>query len=264
MPPTLPKPTPVTVSRRRFLGALVPGLICWPLLVAGAAVNPHIIMEQMAKAYDPIHDYTALFLKRERINGALQQQEVIELRFQEPFKIYMAWREPYTGRIVTYVKGENDDKMLVNPGGLLGFVNLSLSPSSLLATRNSHHTILEAGLQKTIDLIMRQYRRGMREGLVTLAFRGHDQVDERPAYHLEFICQADKAAGYYAARGEVWVDKEHYLPTRLHIYNWNNELYAAYEYHDLALNPGLGPEAFQMSAVPSPSPPLSPPATTEP
>jgi hypothetical protein len=51
-------------------------------------------MQRMVHAYDGIRDYTALFLKRERINGVLLPLETIELRFQAPFKVYMAWRQP--------------------------------------------------------------------------------------------------------------------------------------------------------------------------
>jgi hypothetical protein len=126
-------------------------------------------------------------------------------------------------------------------------MRLSLDPSSTLATRNAHHTILQAGLRKTIDLLMHQYQRGVRHNEVAFHFRGYGEVDSRPAYHLEFVCLADKQAECYAYRGEIWVDKEHYLPTRLYIYDWDNQLYEHYEYHRLRLNPGLGPDAFTIS-----------------
>src|SRR5437867_3288335 len=82
-----------------------------------------------------------------------------------------------------------------------GFIHLALDPTSPLATRNAHLTVREAGLQKTIALLMREYERGMREGLMTLSFQGYDEVDGRPAYHLAFVCHADSRSGYYAQRG---------------------------------------------------------------
>ncbi len=240
----------------RFSVLLV--LACWPAVAFSGTVDPNVIIQRMAGAYNGIRDYTALFLKRERINGTMQPLEKIELRFQEPFKLYMAWYEPYAGRVIAYVEGENKNKILVSPGGMLGFVRLALEPSSFLATRNSHHTVLQAGLRKTIDLFMRQYQRGKRRNEIDLLFRGHGEVDGRPAYHLEFICRADKQDGYYAYRGEIWVDKEYYLPTRLYIYDWDNQLYEHYEYHRLRLNPGLGPEAFTISPAAT-----AQPSTTE-
>jgi hypothetical protein len=137
--------------------------------------------------------------------------------------------------------------MLVNPGGLLRFMHLALDPTSPLATRKAHLTVREAGLQKTIALLMREYERGMREGLMTLSFQGYDEVDGRPAYHLAFVCHADSRSGYYAQRGALWVDAEYFLPTKLSLYDWDDQLYAYYEYRRLRLNPGLGPEAFRLT-----------------
>jgi outer membrane lipoprotein-sorting protein len=219
-------------------------------MAASDTVNPHDIMQGMRHAYNGIQDYTALFLKRERINGTLQELETIEFRFQEPFKLYMAWQEPHKGRALTYIEGENNNKMLVKPGGLLQFVHLSLDPDSPLATRNAHHTVRQAGLRHTIDLLMREYQRGMQQGQMQIAFRGYAEVDERPTYHIEFVGPKDKKAGYYAYRGEIWIDQEHFLPTKLHIYDWDNQLYEDYEYRQLRLNPDLGPEAFVLTTPP--------------
>ncbi len=211
--------------------------------------DPHAILQRMARSYDGIYDYTALFLKRERINGTLQPLEKIDLRFQEPFKLYMAWREPYAGRKIAYIEGEHDNKIRVNPGGMLRFLRLSLDPASPLVTRNSHHSVRKAGLRNTIKLIMEQYRKGQKRNEVTLTFRGFETLAGRPTYRLEFVCTAPQSAGYYARRGEIWIDQENHLPIRLDVYDWNDQLYASYEYRNLHLNPGLPPEAFVLDAV---------------
>jgi outer membrane lipoprotein-sorting protein len=229
------------------------GLVIWlglawlPTLVAASMVDPAVVIERMINAYDGIHDYTALFLKRERINGVMQPLEKIELRFQEPFKVYMAWQEPDNGRVLTYVEGKNDNKILVNPGGLLQFMRMSLEPTSILAMRNEHHSILEVGIRNTIDLLKQQYERGIQRDEIDLRFRGHAEVDGRLAYHIEFVCSAKERDGYYAHRGEIWVDREYDLPIKLYIYDWDNQLYEHYEYRRLHLNPGLKPDAFDIS-----------------
>jgi outer membrane lipoprotein-sorting protein len=224
---------------------------------ADTPVAPHAILQRMAHAYDNIQDYTALFIKRERIDGKLGPLEKIQLRFQEPFKVYMAWQEPHAGRVVTYIKGENNNKLQVNPGGKLGFLHLSLDPDGAMAMRGSHNSVRQAGLHNAITLIIDQYQRGKQHNQVQLILHGEAAVDGRPAYHLEWICPAEKSAGYYAYRGELWIDQEYYLPTRMDIYNWDNQLYAHYAYHQLRLNPGLSDEAFQLDAAVSdqPSPP---------
>jgi outer membrane lipoprotein-sorting protein len=227
------------------------GFVWWPTLAATSTVNPTTIMQHLINSYDGIHDYTALFLKRERIAGEMRAMEKSEMRFQAPFKIYMAWQQPDNGRVLTFIKGKNDNKILVNPGGMLRFMQMSLTPTSALAMRNEHHSILEAGLHNTIMLLKEQYERGTQRNEIDLYLHADAEVDGRPTYHLEFICRATKQDGYYAYRGEIWVDKEHYLPIKLHIYDWNNKLYEHYEYHRLRLNPGLGPKAFIMPTADS-------------
>jgi outer membrane lipoprotein-sorting protein len=234
-----------------MLALVLLGFLYCPSIAVSQTIDPHDIMQRMSRAYDGIRDYTALFLKRERIDGKLQDLEMIELRFQEPFKLYMAWQTPYQGRALTYIEGENDNKMLVNPGGLLQFVRFSLDPNGALATRNAHHTVRQAGLRYTISLLMREYYRGMQHRQMHLHWRGVAEVDERPAYHIEFVGPPDKGAGYYAYRSEIWVDQEYFLPTKLRIYDWDDQLYEDYEYRRLQINPGLGPAAF---VLPPPKP----------
>jgi outer membrane lipoprotein-sorting protein len=225
------------------------GLLCWVGAVLGDPINPHVVIQRMESAYQEVTDYTALFLKRERIRGTLRPLEKIEFRFQLPFKVYMAWQEPHPGRTIVYVEGENNNKMQVNPGGMLQMLRLSLDPSNGLATRNNHQTIRQAGLGNLIDLILNEYRRGIKTGQITLSSLGDGEVDGRPADRLSLLCHADQAAGYYAKRADIWIDKAQHLPTRLLVYNWDNQLYAHYEYQHLKLTPGLGPEAFKLLPV---------------
>jgi outer membrane lipoprotein-sorting protein len=225
------------------------GLLCWAGTVFGDPINPHDVILRMESAYQDVRDYTALFLKRERIRGTLRPLEKIEFRFQSPFKVYMAWREPHPGRTIVYVEGENNNKMQVNPGGLLQMLRFSLDPSNGLATRNNHQTIRQAGLGNLIDLILSQYWRGIKTGQITLRSLGEGEVDGRPADRLSLLCHADQESGYYAKRADIWIDKAHHLPTRLLVYDWNNQLYAHYEYHRLKLNPGLSPKIFKLPPV---------------
>lgn len=195
-----------------------------------------------------------MFYKRERVNGRLLPLEQIDLRFQEPYKIYMSWRHPHAGRTITYVQGENKNKIRVNPGGLWRFLRLSLDPLSPMAMRGSHHSVLKVGLRNTIDLLTRQYQRGVKEDHIDLLYRGNDQVDGRPVYRLELVCRDKANTVCYAYRADIWIDQGHHLPTKLTIYNWDNQLYAYYEYRELKLNPGLKADAFRLSPAPSVSP----------
>jgi hypothetical protein len=101
---------------------------------------------------------------------------------------------------------------------LLQFLHLKLEPTSSLATQNTYHTVREAGLQKTIALLQREYERGRREGQMTPSFQGYDDKEHGPAYHLTLVCHDAKTV----------------------------EIYTSYECRSLRLNPGLGSEAFRL------------------
>ena len=58
-------------------------------------------------------------------------------------------------------------------------------------------------------------------GQLTLRSLGDGEMDGRPAYRLSLLCHADQAAGYYAKRAAIWIDKAQHLPTRLLVYNIN-------------------------------------------
>lgn len=239
-------------------GALVTLCNLMPTFAAttNSALDPHVLVERMATAYEGITDYTALFLKRERPEkGPLPQVEKIHLRFQEPFKVHMTWETPNKGRVAIYINGENDNKILVNPGGIMRFMRLSLDPNSPMALGDGHHSILQAGIRNMIDMVMEQYRRARDKGDITVRLLGREAVDGRQAYHLDLEYPKSKEAGYYAYRAEIWIDEEYHLPTKMLVYTWDNALYAHYEYHRLTLNPGLGPEAFQLEPVSVPAQP---------
>lgn len=224
--------------------------------MTNSALDPHVLVERMGTAYEGITDYTALFLKRERPKkGPLPQVEKIHLRFQEPFKVHMTWETPNKGRVATYIEGENNNKILVNPGGVMRFMRISLDPNSPRAVGDGHHSILKVGIRNMIDMVMEQYRRASAKGEITVRLLGRGAVDGRQAYHLGLEYPKSKEAGYYAYRAELWIDEEYLLPTKMLVYTWDNELYAHYEYHQLTLNPGLGPEAFQLGPASAPAPP---------
>ena len=253
----------VFVSRMHTLSSfLIVGVLffsVWPSALGAASNNgldPHALIERMGTAYEGITDYTALFLKRERPkNGPLPQVEKIHLRFQEPFKVHMTWETPNKGRAAAYIEGENDNKVLVNPGGVLRFMRLALDPEGPKAMGEGHHSIRKAGIRNMIDMVMEQYRRARANEEITLRYLGLGAVDGRQAYHLGLEYPKSKKAGYYAYRAELWIDKELYLPTKLLVYTWDNKLHAHYEYRKLKLNPGLSPEVFQLEPVATPARP---------
>ena len=77
----------------------------------------------------------------------MDKQSTPKIR-HEPFSVYMKWLSGDRGRQLIYVDGQNDGKLLVQPGGIKGRLTgvLSLDPSGTLAMSDSRYPIQTAGL----------------------------------------------------------------------------------------------------------------------
>ncbi|HVT30638.1 MAG TPA: DUF1571 domain-containing protein, partial [Lacipirellulaceae bacterium] len=70
-----------------------------------------------------IHDYSCTFAKRERVDGELGDYQIILLKvMQQPFSVYMRFQQPYSGREVVYVAGQNDGKLIALDAGITRYL----------------------------------------------------------------------------------------------------------------------------------------------
>ncbi len=216
------------------------------LLVCGNAIaaEPLDILNGMAPAYAHVQDYTATFIKQERVKGELLPGERIQYKFKKPFMVYMKWLPgPHEGREALYVQGRNNNKVVGHEGGLIGFITLNMAPTGSLAMKGNRHPITDSGIGRLIEIIMNDINkaseRGFKDAYVELA--GEENVDGRKAWH---ITAKMTGKGYYAGKLDVWVDEQNGLPVKVKVYGLNGELLESYAYTDLKLNPGLSDKEF--------------------
>jgi hypothetical protein len=112
----------------------------------------HIALLEIGKSrIENIPDYTATFLKQERVDGDdLQELQTIQLKMRhKPFGCYMKWLEGGdVGREALFAEGQYDDKLQVRLGG----------KKATLAMKESRHPITEMGLLELTNLVL-QYRK---------------------------------------------------------------------------------------------------------
>src|SRR5260370_4648324 len=126
------------------------------------ALQLHLTLLELGKRrLESIPDYTATFLKQERVNGEdLQDLQTIELKLRhEPFSVYMKWTEGGdVGRQVLYVDGHD---MLVRLGGKKGKLLpvIPLDPTGSRAMAESRHPATEMGLLHLIDVLLKYRKR---------------------------------------------------------------------------------------------------------
>lgn len=103
------------------------------------------VMTSMLGAIDNVKGLKYTFKSYERLVGGKQFYTEMDIKANiSPLKVYgLTKSDPNKGVEVLYVKGQWEDKALVNPGGWLP--NVKLSPLGDRMRENQHHTLLQAG-----------------------------------------------------------------------------------------------------------------------
>lgn len=219
---------------------------------AGDSPDPNKLIVSTRDSYASIQDYTATFIKQERIKGKLRAPETVHLKFQKPFKVYMKWisgtRE---GQEVLYVKGKNGGKVMAHPGfggfigGMLNLIlpTFAISPDGPTAMKDNLHPITNSGIGNMIESIILNNTIAKANNDLSLTVKGEAEVDGRSSYIVERILPEED--DYPAHRALLYIDKGHNLPVKLVLHDWEDQLLASYEYRKLVLNPGLEPIEFE-------------------
>lgn len=108
-----------------------------------------------------LHDYCCNFIKQERIDGELGDQQQILLKVaHQPFSVYMSFIKPFAGREVAFVDGQNDGKMVVLEAGfkrMLGKMNLD--PQGSLAMKGQKRPITDVGIRNLTAKLTKMWER---------------------------------------------------------------------------------------------------------
>lgn len=117
-------------------------------------------LESVQKRLEGLNDYAATFMIRERIDGELTDKQEVALHVRhKPFSVRMKWTGE--GREVVFIKGRNDDQLIVKPGGLASLIGtLELDPEGDTAMAKSRYPITEAGMLALVEKLL-EYQKPM-------------------------------------------------------------------------------------------------------
>jgi hypothetical protein len=217
--------------------------------------EPVRLIHEAQKAYQSIRDYTCLLVKRERVNGVLPPETVMDMKVRtQPFSVYLKWIQPRNeaGQEVCYVAGRNDGKMRVHPKGVLGsfagFVSLDINDPRVRQT--SRRSITEAGIGNTIERFVRAWETERRDNLTTQVHIGEYEYNHRRCVRVETIHPNNANGHFLYYRDVIYFDKETHLPIRLEFYDWPRQtgdagqMVEMYSFANMRINVGLGEEVF--------------------
>jgi len=159
----------------------------------------------------------------------------------EPFSVYMLFKQPFAGREVLYVAGQNDNKLVALDVGAKRFLGkLSLDPNGALAMKGQKHPITSVGIRNLCGKLLKVSESELKfgESEVTIS---PSTIDSRKTTLVQIIHPSPrKEFKNYVAR--IFFDDEHRIPIHYDAYSWPEQaggkpqLEESYTYQNLQLN----------------------------
>jgi len=216
--------------------------------------TPIRLMAEAQQAFQGVRDYSCLFVKRERIQGQLGAENLIDMRVRtQPFSVYLHWLGPanLAGQEACYVAGANNGQLRVHSTGLAGAVGfVSVATNDPRVMQNNRHPITDAGLGHIIEIYGQRWDLERRLKKTTVHV-GEFQYNQKRCVRVELIRPDNRGGEFYSYRTLMYFDKTTHLPIRVESYDWpkqggppGGELFESYSYANLKLNPGVPDAVF--------------------
>ncbi len=222
--------------------------------------------QEQAYLRQTVRDFTCRLVKRERIDGFLQDYQYIDMCVREesqsggkvvsPLSIYLQFLAPkkVAGRRVLFVDGRNDGKMQVRNGGKhFDYVVVDVDPYGQSAMDECLVPVTQSGfnqiLARMIEVLERHAAADPTGANTEVRRIAGARLDNRPCSVIR-ITHARKQAGLEFHMANVFVDQELHVPARVDYSDWATRpnqpppLIAEYTYTLLKMNVGLSDSTF--------------------
>jgi hypothetical protein len=198
-----------------------------------------------------IRDYSCTFVKRERINGQLGEHEHILMKVShEPFSVYMSFLQPFAGREVAYVEGQNDNKLVVLEAGFKRYLGkLSLDPEGAVAMRGQKHPITRVGIRNLIAELIRIWEAETQFAECEVTTNADTKINGRSTTMVQ-VKHPVPRQNFRAHIQRLFFDNELRIPIHYDVYLWPAQpggdppLEESYTYTNLKINNGFTARDF--------------------
>ena len=208
-----------------------------------------------------VSDYTALFVKRYRVDGELTEMQYANVKIRNrktregrittPMAVYLDFLKPESvkGREVVWVDGQNNGKLIAHDTGLRSLINVKLDPNGYVAMRGQRHPITEIGTEKLAQKMIETVQRDRPHGECQVEFFRNVKVSETACTMLQIIHPAKREHfDFYCAR--MYFDERLNIPIRYESWSWpvtpggKPVLEEEYTYFQMKVNVGLTDQDF--------------------
>jgi hypothetical protein len=202
-----------------------------------------------------IRGYRATLHKQERLKGQLPEPETIQVSFrEEPFSVLLHWTQGAgQAGAALYVRGANDDKVLVRPSGLKRFIGIvERDPEGPQARENGRYYLTGFGIKIGTQRTLAGWVSARERNALHIHYLGTRPVPELGGR----ICHVLQRDHYEFAADDgiteltTFIDAETWLQTGTVLRGSAGELIASYFFCDLQLNPAFSEDTFTRQGIP--------------
>ncbi|MCA9055982.1 MAG: DUF1571 domain-containing protein [Planctomycetaceae bacterium] len=213
-----------------------------------------LMLQRGVERFRDIDSYKFTLTRQERVGGDLLPPQVMDVKLRHaPFSLYMKWLAGegagVKGRQLLFVEGQNDDKLIILPGGLAGRLTgaLELSLDDPLVTAEARHPANECGLLRLAETVLGHHVKDLEHGChgVQCEFHDNQVFNERPCYLFMATYESPERSPTYR-KVAMYIDKELSMPICINNYTWGNDippeeldqltLVEAYSYSDITID----------------------------
>ncbi len=218
-----------------------------------------------------VRDYTCRLIKRERIDGELQEYQFINVQMrceqkrdgkvEQPMAVFLQFVAPkiLADRRVLYVDGQHDGNILVRKGGRsLRYLKLELDPTGRQAQKETKYPITDVGfdkiIQRLLNIVSEDIKHDPTAANTKVSHFRNAKVGDRVCTHIQ-VMHPKPGEGLQFHKASLYVDDELHVPIRLVVHDWpekedqNPPLMEEYVYVNLKLNVGLSDAEFSESRL---------------
>jgi hypothetical protein len=198
-----------------------------------------------------LHDYCCNFIKQERIDGELADQQQILLKVaHEPFSVYMSFIKPFSGREIVYVAGQNGGNMVVLEAGFKRMLGkLNLDPQGALAMKGQKRPITDVGIRNLTAKLTKMWERELQFAECEVTSEPNIKALGRMTTMIKVTHPKPRQDfKFHVAR--LFLDNELKIPIVFEAYLWPEEasvdppLEEQYLYANLKINNGFTAREF--------------------
>ena len=167
-----------------------------------------------------VRDYTAQFVKKEWVTDHYITHNM-DMKFREqPFGVYLRFRDPHEGRQVLFVKGSNADQILVREKGLASLAGtIRLNPTDSLALSENRHPITEIGIRNMLGGIIRQWEAEGQFGEIDVGYYPDAKLGNYPVRVIRTTHPRRRRQFKYHIT-QLYLDEKTLFPVRVDQYDW--------------------------------------------